>query len=174
MFHLDMQIHNAVQRASESEISNAFLKSTWDVPTAHPYVPQQHIGERQPKQPCILVVEDDSTLATLEAEILRNQGYTVTTLPSGELAITALQRAVPDLVVLDIELPGNVNGWHVLQALRTLARIPVLITSSSTVAVRQYMRSCGETRVTLDHLPKPFPMQTLLKRIKRMLPITDH
>ena len=174
MFHLDMQIHNAAQRASESDISNSFLKSAWDVPTAHPYVPQRQIGERQPTQPCILVVEDDSTLATLEAEILRNQGYTVTTLPSGELAITALHRAVPDLVVLDIELPGNVNGWQVLQALRTLAHIPVLITSSSTVAVRHYMRSRGETRVTLDHLPKPFPMQTLLKRVKRMLPITDH
>jgi DNA-binding response OmpR family regulator len=80
---------------------------------------------------------------------------------------------VPDLVVLDIELPGNVNGWQVLQALRTLARIPVLITSSSPVAVRQYMHNRGETRVTLDHLPKPFPMQTLLKRVKRMLPITD-
>jgi DNA-binding response OmpR family regulator len=173
MFHLDMQIHIAAQKTPENDIPNSFLKSTWDTPTAYPYVPQQQIGERQPTQPRILVVEDDSALATLEAEILRNQGYIVTTLPSGELAITALHRAVPDLVVLDIELPGNVNGWQVLQALRTLARIPVLITSSSPVAVRQYMHNRGETRVTLDHLPKPFPMQTLLKRVKRMLPITD-
>jgi DNA-binding response OmpR family regulator len=119
------------------------------------------------------VVEDDAALATLEAEILRNHGYIVTTLASGELAITALHRAVPDLVVLDIELPGNVNGWQVLQTLRTLASTPVLITSSSTVAVRQYMRSRGETRGTLDHLPKPFPIQTFLKRVKRMLPIAD-
>jgi DNA-binding response OmpR family regulator len=119
------------------------------------------------------VVEDDSALATLEAEFLRSHGYAVTTLPSGELAITALHLALPDLVVLDIELPGNVNGWQVLQALRTLAHTPVLITSSSTVTVRQSMRNRGETRVTLDHLPKPFPIQTLLKRVKRMLPITD-
>lgn len=173
MLHLDMQIHNAAQKAPESGIPNPFLKNIWGVPVEHLYVPQQQIGERQPTQPCILVVEDDSALATLEAEILRNHGYIVTTLPSGELAITALHCAVPDLVVLDIELPGNVNGWQVLQTLRTLACTPVLITSSSTVAVRQYIRSHGETRVTLDHLPKPFPIRMLLKRVKRMLPITD-
>jgi DNA-binding response OmpR family regulator len=173
MFHSDMQIHQAVQKAPESGVPNPFLKNIWTAPIERQFVPQQKIGERRPIQPCILVVEDDSALATLEAEILRNHGYIVTTLPSGELAITALHRAVPDLVVLDIELPGNVNGWQVLQTLRTLAHIPVLITSSSTVAVRQYMRSRGETRVTLDHLPKPFPIQTLLKRVKRMLPIVD-
>src|SRR5436853_1203922 len=163
MLHLDMQIHNAVWKAPESDIPNPFLMNRWGTPVEHPHVSQQQIGERQPTQPCILVVEDDSALATLEAEVLRNHGYIVTTLPSGELAIAALHRAVPDLVVLDIELPGNVNGWQVLQTLRTLASIPVLITSSSTVAVRQYMRSRGETRGTLDHLPKPFPLQTFLK-----------
>ena len=173
MLHLDMQTHNAVQKAPECGVPNRFLKNRWGKPIERPHVPQQQIGERQPIQPCILVVEDDSALATLEAEVLRNHGYIVTTLPSGELAIAALHRAVPDLVVLDIELPGNVNGWQVLQTLRTLACTPVLITSSSTVAVRQYIRSRGETRVTLDHLPKPFPIQTLLKRVKRMLPITD-
>jgi len=173
MPHLEVQMHNAAQKAPESGIPNLFLKNIWVAPAERLCVPQQQIGERQPTQPCILVVEDDSELATLEAEILRNHGYIVTTLPSGELAITALHRAVPDLVVLDIELPGNVNGWQVLQALRTLACIPVLITSSSNVAVRQYIRSRGESRDTLDHLPKPFPIQTLLKRVKRMLPITD-
>ena len=165
--------HNAAQKAPDNGVPNLFLKNIWVTPAERLCVPQQQIGERQPTQPCILVVEDDAALATLEAEILRNHGYIVTTLPSGELAITALHRAVPDLVVLDIELPGSVNGWQVLQTLRTLASIPVLITSSSTVAVRQCMRSRGETRVTLDHLPKPFPIQTLLKRVKRMLPITD-
>jgi len=173
MLHLDMQIRNAAQKAPESGIPNPFLKNIWVTPIERQFVPQQQIGERRPTQPCILVVEDDAALATLEAEVLRNHGYIVTTLDSGELAITALHRAVPDLVVLDIELPGNVNGWQVLQTIRTLACIPVLITSSSTVAVRQYMRSRGETRVTLDHLPKPFPIQTLLKRVKRMLPIID-
>jgi DNA-binding response OmpR family regulator len=173
MLHLDIQFHNAANKAPESSIPNPLLTNIWVAPVEHFYVPQPEIGERQPTQPSILVVEDDSALAALEAEILRNHGYIVTTLPSGELAIAALRRTLPDLVVLDIELPGNVNGWQVLQVIRNLASIPVLITSSSTVATRQYIHSRGETRETLDHLPKPFPIQTLLKRVKRMLPITD-
>ncbi|GLV60376.1 hypothetical protein KDH_71960 [Dictyobacter sp. S3.2.2.5] len=120
----------------------------------------------------ILVVEDDPTLATLETDTLTAQGYTVVTVHSGELAITTLHHAIPDLVVLDLELTGEIHGWDVLQALRSLASIPVLITSSSASHARLYMRESGETRLTLDHLPKPYPLQALLKRIQRMLPIS--
>ncbi|GAC1357473.1 MAG: hypothetical protein NVSMB44_03150 [Ktedonobacteraceae bacterium] len=117
----------------------------------------------------ILLVEDDLTLATLEAEILAAHGYSVSTVQSGELAVTTLHRSIPDLVVLDLELVGDIQGWDVLQELRALAIIPVLITSSSATTARKYMQSSGETRLTLDHLPKPYPMQALLKRIRRML-----
>ncbi len=117
----------------------------------------------------ILVVEDDPTLARLEAGILTAHGYTVAAVHSGELAITTLRHSIPDLVVLDLELTGNVQGWDVLQALRDFASIPVLLTTSSTTAVRASMRLRGENRSTLDHLPKPYPMQTLLKRVERML-----
>jgi DNA-binding response OmpR family regulator len=128
---------------------------------------------RQQNTQRILVVEDDPTLAALEVEVLTAHGYTVVTVHSGELAITTLRHLIPDLVVLDLELTGNINGWEVFQELRTIADIPVLITSSSVTAVRTYMRDSGETRCTLDHLPKPYPMQTLLKRVKRMLPMTS-
>lgn len=129
--------------------------------------------ERQQTIQRILVVEDDPTLAALEVEVLTAHGYAVVTVHSGELAMTTLRHLIPDLVVLDLELTGNMNGWEVFQELRTIADIPVLITSSSVAAVRIYMRDSGETRCTLDHLPKPYLMQTLLKRVKRMLPITS-
>jgi len=136
-----------------------------------PMHPIQEALEGQQTLQRILVVEDDPTLATLEAEILTAHGYIVVTVHSGELAITALRSAIPDLVVLDLELPGSIKGWEVLQTLRTTANIPVLVTTSATTAVRQHIRSRGESRITLDHLPKPYPMQTLLKRVKRMLMI---
>jgi DNA-binding response OmpR family regulator len=120
---------------------------------------------------CILVVEDDLTLATLEVEMLTAHGYTVVAVNSGEQAIASLRHSTPDLVVLDLELAGSLQGWDVLQALRTFATIPVLLTTSSATAVRAYIRRRGESRFTLDHLPKPYPMQTLLKRVKRMLMI---
>ncbi len=123
----------------------------------------------QPKLPRrILVVEDDASLAGLEADVLTACGYAVTIAHTGELAVLALRESIPDLVVLDLELHGGMTGWDVLQVLRTHSRIPVLLTSSET-AVRKRMRTRGETRSTLDHLPKPYPMQALLKRIAHML-----
>ena len=118
----------------------------------------------------ILVVEDDPTLATLEADILTAHGYHVVSVASGELAITTLHHTIPDLVVLDLELPGEMHGWDVLQALRAQATIPVLITSSSVTNARKYLRIRGESRQTLDHLSKPYSLQALLKRVTRMLP----
>ena len=128
---------------------------------------QYQVGEPS-SSPRILVVEDDASLAILEANILVAHGYKVAIATDGEIAITALQQALPDLVLLDLDLSGTVTGWNVLQALRSYSTTPVLLTSAE-LAVRRQIRMRGETRSTLDHLPKPYLMQTLLKRIERML-----
>jgi DNA-binding response OmpR family regulator len=116
----------------------------------------------------ILLVDDDISLARLEAGILSARGYEVAVATSGELAISAIHQALPDLVLLDLDLSGPVTGWDVFKALRDLSRAPVLLTSAES-AVRRHMRSQGESRSTLDHLPKPYPMQALLRCIERML-----
>jgi DNA-binding response OmpR family regulator len=121
----------------------------------------------------ILVVEDDSSLANLEAGILKAHGYMVAIASNGEMAITALEQTLPDLVLLDLDLSGTINGWDVLQMLRTYSRTPVLLTSAES-SVNRRIRIRGETRSTLDLLPKPFLMQTLLKRIERMLTIAPY
>ena len=116
----------------------------------------------------ILIVEDDSSLANLEADILTAYGYMVSIASNGEMAISILEKALPDLVLLDLDLSGTINGWDVLQMLRTYSATPVLLTSAES-AVNRQIRIRGETRSTLDLLPKPYLMQTLLKRIERML-----
>ena len=121
----------------------------------------------------ILVVEDDSSLANLEAGMLKAHGYLVAVANNGEIAITILEHDQPDLVLLDLDLSGAINGWDVLQRLRTYSNTPVLLTSAETSVNRQ-IRFRGETRSTLDLLPKPFLMQTLLKRIERMLTIAPY
>src|SRR5690242_12760415 len=121
----------------------------------------------------ILVVEDDSSLANLEAGILKAHGYLVAIASNGEIAITILEHNLPDLVLLDLDLSGTINGWDVLKMLRTYSRTPVLLTSAESSVNRQ-IRFRGETRSTLDLLPKPFLMQTLLKRIERMLTIAPY
>ena len=121
----------------------------------------------------ILVVEDDSSLANLEAGILQAHGYLVAIAHNGEVAITILEHIQPDLILLDLDLSGAMNGWDVLKRLRTYSNTPVLLTSAETSVNRQ-IRFRGETRSTLDLLPKPFLMQTLLKRIERMLTIAPY
>jgi len=136
-----------------------------------PFNALKEAQEQPQRSPWILVVEDDPSLAHLEANFLAAHGYSVEVVGSGEQAVTVLAQRLPDLVVLDLELSGILNGWHVLQTLRSRTHIPVLLTTSLNPEVRKYLRSCGESRFTLDHLPKPYPMQALLKRIKRMLMI---
>jgi DNA-binding response OmpR family regulator len=119
----------------------------------------------------ILVVEDDISLAHLEAHFLSAHNFTVVIASNGEVAIAALDNFKPDLLVLDLELAGPLSGWDVLQVLRKNTAIPVLLTTSMPFDMRKYLRTHGETRSTLDHLAKPYQMQALLKCIKRMLMI---
>ena len=135
--------------------------------------PTQQQAREQGSSYHILVVEDDSSLANLEAGILKAHGYIVAIASNGEMAITVLEHTMPDLVLLDLDLSGTINGWDVLQMLRTYSRTPVLLTSAESSVNRQ-IRIRGETRSTLDLLPKPFLMQTLLKRIERMLTIAPY
>ena len=161
-----MQDKDAAKTLPESGIMKSLDEASLQ---AVSHLMQQQLEEAKPAQR-ILVVEDDPSLAHLEGEVLTANGYVVAIAGNGELAIAALRQSIPDLVLLDLELSGTMNGWDVLQTLRTYARIPVLLTSAES-AVRKQMRTSGEDRSTLDHLPKPYPMQTLLKRIQRMLMI---
>lgn len=143
----------------------------------HPTQPLNTVDTRQDEamkrfvQRRILVVEDDLSLAHLEADILTVHGYLVTAVATGEDAVDEIHRALPDIVVLDLDLPGQLNGWDVLQDLRAIAATPVLLTSAGN-AIRRQMLTHGETRSTLDHLPKPYQIPILLKRIERMLNVT--
>jgi DNA-binding response OmpR family regulator len=133
---------------------------------------QQQVREQGSSQR-ILVVEDDSSLAHLESDILMAHGYLVTIASNGEMAVTALEQKLPNLVLLDLDLSGTINGWDVLQMLRAYSAIPVLLTSAES-AVNRQIRFRGEARSTLDFLPKPYLIHTLLKRIERMLTIAPH
>lgn len=160
------------QNAAYGTLGDDCVGLSSGVPTQPETATYVHSPYEQVERQRILVVEDDPSLAALEAGILSAHGYTVIIVSTGGLAIATLHNFIPDLVVLDFELTGSVSGWDVLQALRALcppATIPVLFTSSATSTVRKYIRTRGETKVTLDHLPKPYPMQALLKRVKRML-----
>lgn len=132
--------------------------------TLHTRVMKSHTLQR------ILLVEDDVSLANLEADMLNARGYAVSIATSGEMAVIALHREIPDLLLLDLDLSGVTTGWDVFKVLRSYSSAPVLLTSAES-AIRSSIRMQGEPRSTLDHLPKPYPLQALLRRIERMLAI---
>ncbi|TCV86407.1 response regulator transcription factor [Sulfurirhabdus autotrophica] len=79
-------------------------------------------GQSKPINASILIVEDDPQLAQLEIALLRREGYKLSHVSSGELALEKLETgALPDVVILDIVLPG-IDGFETLRTLRAKAR----------------------------------------------------
>jgi two-component system OmpR family response regulator len=114
----------------------------------------------------ILVVEDDSVLADALTHSLRDLGYAVDCLMSGDEADRALASEEYDLVVLDIELPV-LDGLEVLRRLRRRkAKVPVLmLTARDSVHDRIHGLDLGAD----DYLTKPFEMGELVARIRALM-----
>ena len=113
----------------------------------------------------ILVVEDDRVLRETLAYNLTKQGYTATTAADGKKAVEMARQEHPDLVLLDIMLPG-MDGFEVCRILRQEMRIPILMLTARTDEVDKIV---GFEVGADDYLTKPFSMRELLARIKAQL-----
>lgn len=111
----------------------------------------------------IVVVDDDPMIRFLVQEYLKASGFTVDAFESGKDALAALPSLTPNLVMLDLQMPG-MNGIEVLQQLRAnpgTADVPVLMLSANA----------GEAQTLSDtvanaYLEKPFQMQALLAAVE--------
>jgi DNA-binding response OmpR family regulator len=113
----------------------------------------------------ILVVEDDSTLLeTLEYNLTR-QGYQVLTATDGPTALAVAHRERPDLIVLDVMLPG-IDGFEVCRILRREMSVSILILTARADEVDKVV---GLEMGADDYLTKPFSMRELLARVKAQL-----
>jgi two-component system OmpR family response regulator len=114
----------------------------------------------------ILIVEDDSTLASGLARVLEGEGYAVDVVSRGEDALAAAQQERFDLLILDIGLPG-IDGFETLRRLRaTGARVPVLIlTARDAVDDRVRGLDLGGD----DYMPKPFAAPELAARVRALI-----
>lgn len=116
----------------------------------------------------ILVVEDERDIAALVAYQLTKAGFRVETAHSGDEALTAVDRQVPDLVVLDRMLPG-LSGDEVLKRLRqddTTRSVPVVMLTAKR---EQDERIEGLELGADDYLPKPFSPRELVLRVEAVL-----
>lgn len=117
-----------------------------------------------PRKATIMVVDDTPENLVLLSKILKPEGYRVMTLPNGKMAIDAVRRNPPDLILLDITMPG-MNGYEVCAALKAdpqSSSIPVLFVSalSDSLDKVKAFRSGG-----IDYITKPFNVMEVNARV---------
>ena len=113
----------------------------------------------------ILLVEDDPTLRETVEYNLRHQGYDVTTAADGQAALVAARREQPDLLLLDVMLPG-LDGFEVCRILRREMNVPILMLTARSDEIDRVL---GLEMGADDYLTKPFSMRELMARVKALL-----
>ncbi len=115
--------------------------------------------------PTILVVEDETSLRETLTYNLVRQEYTVEAVADGNAAVEAARRLRPDLIVLDLMLPG-LDGFEVCRILRQEMNMPILIL---TARDDEFDRVLGLEIGADDYMTKPFSMREFLSRVKAHL-----
>ena len=113
----------------------------------------------------VLVVEDDQTVAEVVTRYLEREGFAVESVGDGQRAIESADDRPPDLVVLDIMLPG-LDGLEVCRRLRSRAPIPVVML---TARGSEEDRVLGLELGADDYVAKPFSPRELTARVKAVL-----
>jgi two-component system OmpR family response regulator len=117
----------------------------------------------------ILIVEDDRDIRGLLSDFLTREGFSVEVAESGAAADRALARIAPDLVILDLMLPGE-DGLSICRRLRARGSIPILMLTAKNDDID---RIVGLELGADDYLGKPFNPRELLARIRAILRRAD-
>ena len=120
----------------------------------------------------VLVVEDDQDIADLVAHHLQRAGYLTTVLTSGEAVVSTLRDDAPDLLVLDLMLPGH-NGLEICRAIRSEPRIASLPIIMLTAKSEEADRVVGLELGADDYVTKPFSPKELVARVGAVLRRSD-
>jgi two-component system, OmpR family, response regulator MtrA len=113
----------------------------------------------------ILVVDDDASLAEMLTIVLQGEGFETTVVGDGTGALPALRENSPDLVLLDLMLPG-MNGIDVCRAIRAESGVPVVMLTAKTDTVDVVL---GLESGADDYVVKPFKPKELVARIRARL-----
>ncbi len=110
----------------------------------------------------VLVCDDTDDIRIVLEILLRREGYEVVSARTGDEGLRAVMRSRPDLVILDVGLPG-LDGWQVLAGIRTISSVPiVMLTGHSSQADRAQGMRGGVTA----YITKPFNNGALLTTVR--------
>ena len=113
----------------------------------------------------ILVIDDEEELLGMVENLLKLDGYDVSTANNGETGLAIMEEHMPDLVLLDIMMPGT-DGIRVLQSIREHSGVPVImLTARSEMFMMCDVLDLGAD----DYVVKPFSMRELRARIRSKL-----
>ena len=121
------------------------------------------------EKPYILVVDDDPNIARLVALYLEKENYEVRTVGRGDDAVNEFTRLPPDLILLDVMLPG-MDGYQVLKAIRKSSAIPVIML---TARDETFDKVLGLELGADDYITKPFDAKEMVARVKAVLRSTQ-
>jgi DNA-binding response OmpR family regulator len=116
-------------------------------------------------QELILVVDDEPKIVKLTRDFLEKDGFKVISASDGATALQMARREKPDLVVLDLMLPG-MDGWEVCRALRRESDLPVIMLTARSEESDQVV---GLELGADDYISKPFSPRTLVARVRALL-----
>lgn len=113
----------------------------------------------------ILVVEDDARIAQLLLDYLAHEGWRASSESDGNQALQAVQRQMPDLVLLDVMLPG-MDGVSLCRAIRQFSDVPIMMI---TARVDEVDRLLGLNTGADDYVCKPFSPREVMARVHALL-----
>ena len=113
----------------------------------------------------VLVVDDEENIRNLVGSYLRSEGFEVVTADNGQAAVDMVRRLQPDLVVLDIRMPG-LDGIDALREIRTFSDVYVIML---TARAEETDKLIGLSVGADDYLTKPFSPRELAARVKAVL-----
>jgi DNA-binding response OmpR family regulator len=114
----------------------------------------------------IVVVEDDPNIADLVELYLRRDGYRVHQAPDGETALKTIRDRQPKLLILDLGLPGRVDGLEVCRQVRATSDVPIIMLTARDDEVDRVL---GLEMGADDYVTKPFSPRELVARVRAIL-----
>ena len=113
----------------------------------------------------ILLVDDDPNIRQLVNLYLVEEGFEVAMADRGDTALTAFQQSQPNLILLDLMLPG-MDGWQVCREVRKTSNVPIIMLTAKD---ETFDKVLGLELGADDYIVKPFDMKELVARIKAVL-----
>ncbi len=115
-------------------------------------------------QRTVLVVEDEAKIAQLLQDYLHNSGYNTHWIDNGETVIDWVEQHQPDLILLDLMLPGK-DGVSICQELRSFSKVPIIMI---TARIEEIDRILGLEIGANDYICKPFSPREVMARVKAL------